>query len=222
MQDELLRYKRDQKYLIWDTETEGLNLVYSRPWQIAWVEMKNGKIVKSVERLIRWEGLDIPDEVKKMTGFNQNEYDARAEDPLDVWNDFAEYLYNEDYLLVGQNILGFDVFMLSSWCRHANISNYSTSYLPRCLDTLALELSMRVESKPTFDHSCKKDCEERLAWQLRMINEYRGKRKLGGMSQKKLLEHYNIEFDEKLLHEALYDTQKCGEIFFKQLYQLEI
>ena len=32
--DDLLRFNFKQKYIIFDTETEGLNLINSKPWQI--------------------------------------------------------------------------------------------------------------------------------------------------------------------------------------------
>ncbi len=63
------------------------------------------------------------------------------------------------------------------------------------------------------------DKDDLIAWQLRYLN-YRER----GLktNQKYLLEHYGIDFDEKKLHDALYDIEKNFEIFQKQLWELEI
>jgi hypothetical protein len=37
-----------------------------------------------------------------------------------------------------------------------------------------------------------------------------------------LLENYDIDFDPKKLHDALYDIEKNFEIFLKQIWELEI
>lgn len=44
--EDLLRFKFNQKYVIFDTETEGLNLVTSKPWQLAWIEAEGKQIEK--------------------------------------------------------------------------------------------------------------------------------------------------------------------------------
>ena len=35
MKESILRFDQRQKYVVFDFETEGLNLIKSRPWQIA-------------------------------------------------------------------------------------------------------------------------------------------------------------------------------------------
>ena len=47
MTNSLLRFKRDQKYIVFDFETEGLNLRYSRPWQLGIVEAQYATIKNS-------------------------------------------------------------------------------------------------------------------------------------------------------------------------------
>ena len=44
--EELLRYNFKQRYVVFDTETEGLNLITSKPWQIAWIECEGKKVIK--------------------------------------------------------------------------------------------------------------------------------------------------------------------------------
>ena len=60
---------------------------------------------------------------------------------------------------------------------------------------------------------------ELLAWQMRYLHfRERGLK----TNQKHLLQHYNIDFDETKLHDALYDIEKNFEIFQKQIWELEI
>ena len=76
--EDLLRFKFDQKYIIFDTETEGLNLVSSKPWQLAWIEAKGKKIVKKQNRFLKWDDLNVSDDAARITGFNKKEYLSKA------------------------------------------------------------------------------------------------------------------------------------------------
>jgi hypothetical protein len=49
----------NQRIYFADTETEGLNLNTSRPWEFAWVVMDNGVIVDSQSRYLWWEDLNV-------------------------------------------------------------------------------------------------------------------------------------------------------------------
>ena len=49
MKETLLRFNKNQRYVVFDTETEGLNLVTSRPWQIAWLVAQGDKIISRTD-----------------------------------------------------------------------------------------------------------------------------------------------------------------------------
>ena len=68
--EDLLRFKFNQKYVIFDTETEGLNLVTSKPWQLAWIEAEGKKITKKQNRFLMWEDLNVSEDAARFTGFN--------------------------------------------------------------------------------------------------------------------------------------------------------
>ena len=70
--EDLLRFKFNQKYVIFDTETEGLNLVTSKPWQLAWIEAEGKKITKKQNRFLMWEDLNVSEDAARVTGFNYN------------------------------------------------------------------------------------------------------------------------------------------------------
>ena len=209
--EDLLRFKFDQKYIIFDTETEGLNLVSSKPWQLAWIEAAGKKITKKQNRFLKWNELNVSEDAAKITGFNKTDYLSKAEDPAVVFKEFMDLISQDDVIIVGQNILGYDLYMLGVIARNLNIK-IDYSFAKRCFDTKAIATAIAKDNKNP-------DKEDFLAWQLRYLNyRERGLR----TNQKFLLQQYDIDFDEKKLHDALYDIEKNFEIFQKQLWELEI
>jgi DNA polymerase III epsilon subunit-like protein len=209
--EDLLRFKFNQKYVIFDTETEGLNLVTSKPWQLAWIEAEGKKITKKQNRFLMWDDLNVSEDAAKITGFDKKDYLSKAEDPAVVFKEFINLINQDDIIIVGQNILGYDLYILGVIARNLNVKiNYS--FVERCFDTKAIATAIAKDSKNP-------DKEDFLAWQLRYLH-YREK----GLktNQKFLLQYYDIDFDEKKLHDALYDIEKNFEIFQKQIWELEI
>jgi DNA polymerase III epsilon subunit-like protein len=209
--EDLLRFKFDQKYIIFDTETEGLNLVSSKPWQLAWIEAKGKKIVKKENRFLKWDNLNVSEDAARITGFNHKEYLAKAENPEKVYREFIDLIMDEDVIIVGQNLLGYDIYMLGVIARNLGIE-IDYSFISRILDTKVIATALAKGNKTP-------DKDDMLTWQLRYLN-YRER----GLktNQKFLLQHYEIPFDENQLHDALYDIEKNFEIFQKQLWELDV
>jgi len=193
----------NQKYLVFDTETEGLNLFSSKTWQLSWIVCQGNKILETHDEFIVHKELNIPAVVKKLTGFNWDTYNRKAK-PLDqVWSKFEKYIFDPQYIVVGQNLLGFDVYMLAILQRLLG-QEPDYSYLPRIYDTRALGKAYREElDRPKGNL---------LSWQYKIINDRSLKAKV---SQNQLLKFFDIEFDESKLHNALYDIQMCYQIFLK-------
>jgi DNA polymerase III epsilon subunit-like protein len=210
MKAELLRFRNRQKYIIWDTETEGLNLVKTRPWQIAWITAEGKNITSKNDRFIRWDDLNVSDGAAKITGFSRQDYDRRAEDPRKVFEDFAKILYDPSYLIVGQNLLGFDVYMLNVWMKEMGLKT-DYSYIDRVIDTKSLATAIFKNILP--------DRENFTSWQYKLLNH---KEKGLKTSQATLLKHYGIAHNSAFLHSALYDVETNFQIFLKQIYDIEI
>ena len=210
MNDNLLRYNKKQKYIVFDTETEGLNLIKSKPWQAAWLVIEGDKIIKKYDKLIMWKDLNVSRDAARITGFDRKFYNRNAEDPVSVWKELSKYLYDEDYLIIGQNLLGFDVYMVDVW-RKLIGEKLDQSYIERIIDTKSLAMAIAKESPVDKDNF--------IYWQYRWL-DYRQR----GLktSQLSLLKKYEIDFDKKRLHDACYDVQMNFEIFLKQLWNLEI
>ena len=127
----------NQKYLVIDTETEGLNLHSSKTWQLSWIVCQGNKILEEYDKFITHKNLNIPEVVKKITGFNWDKYNEKSKSLSMVWSEFETYLYDPQYIRVGQNLLGFDVYMLALLQKMLG-QQPDYSYLPRIYDTRAL------------------------------------------------------------------------------------
>jgi DNA polymerase III epsilon subunit-like protein len=209
--EDLLRFKFDQKYVIFDTETEGLNLVSSKPWQLAWIEATGKKITKKQNRFLMWDELNVSEEAAKITGFKKSDYLSKAEDPAVVFKEFMDLINQDDVIIVGQNILGYDLYMLGVIARNLNIK-IDYSFAKRCFDTKAIATAITKGNKTP-------EKGDFLSWQLRYLNHRERGLKT---NQKFLLQHYDIKFDEAKLHDALYDIEKNFEIFQKQIWEIEV
>lgn len=210
MRSELLRFKNRQKYLIFDTETEGLNLIKSRPWQIAWIVAEGKNIVSKNDRYIQWDNIKVSEGAAKITGFTEKEYNRRAEDPKIVWADFAKYLFDPEYIIIGQNLLGFDVYMLNVWMKEMGLQG-DYSYVDRIIDTKSIATAIFKNILP--------EKENFSSWQYKLLNH---KEKGLKTSQLTLLKHYGIPHDPNKLHDALYDIEMNFQIFLKQIYDIEL
>lgn len=210
MDESLLRFDKKQKYLVFDTETEGLNLIRSRPWQVAWLVVEGGKILEKHDMFLDWPKLDVSAGAAKITGFTMKEYNKRKESPRKVWEKFSKHLYDKDTFIVGQNLLGFDVYMVNIWRELMKLET-DYSYVERIIDTRALAVAI-AKDIPV-------DKDDFISWQYRLINHRERKLKT---SQAFLLKKYSIDHDPKRLHDALYDIEMNFKVFRKQLFDLEI
>ena len=193
----------NQKYLVFDTETEGLNLHSSKPWQLSWIVCQGSKVLEEHDHFISHKELNIPEVVKKMTGFDWDHYNKKSRSLSEVWAKFESYLFDPQYIIIGQNLLGFDVYMVALLQRMLD-QEPDYSYLPRIYDTRALGKAYREElDKPK---------NEMLSWQYKIINDRSLKAKV---SQNQLLKFFSIDFDEDKLHNAMYDIKMCYQIFLK-------
>jgi DNA polymerase III epsilon subunit-like protein len=212
MKDSLLRFKRNQKYMVFDFETCNLNLCSkeNKPWQLGFILCRGNKVEKKYNYLIRWDDLNISADAAKITGFNRAKYEAQAVDPLEVLNFMEQYLYNPEYIKLGHNLLGFDIYIHSIFRKCLNKSP-DFSYLDNLIDTLCLAKAIHEDIRPPEGKT--------LPWQFK-LNSLILKGKKSSINA--LCKYYDITVDEKKLHDAVYDVEMNFKIFQKQIHDIEI
>lgn len=213
MNDDLLRFRKKQKYLCFDFETCHLNLLNSgnKPWQLGYGIFQGKKLIKSFDKLIKWEPLDISPEAAKICRFNRKHYEKNWCEPTEVLKEFESYLYDPEYLIIGHNVLGFDVYIHNIYRKLLKKST-DYSYVDRIIDTNCIAKASKQQMK-------KNKTEKLINWQFK-LNEFhkRGLR----TNQKQLLKDYSIDFEEEKLHDARYDIEMTFNIFNKLIWEVEI
>lgn len=210
---ELLRFDFSKKYVFFDYETENLNLRKgNRPWQLAYLIAKGKKILDFRDAYLYWPNINVSPAAAKITGFKKSTYKARCEDPKRVLREFDEIIRDPEYVICGHNILNFDVYLYNIHRKECGLpSNYD--FLDRCIDTNCLAKAIKLDVKYNQEEY------DFISWQYRFTQH----RKRGLKTNlQQLCKDYNIDFDPKKLHEALYDVERNFEVFQKQLWDLEI
>ena len=214
MKEDLLRFNNRQKFVVFDFETCSLNLASknNKPWQLAYIVYQGDKKIEEHNYFIKWENLPISDEAKKITNFNETKYKKMAVDPEQVLQGFDKFLYDPQYLKLGHNILGFDIYMHNILRKSCGLkSDYS--YIESSIDTLCLAKAIKKDMSPP------KNKQEFSFWQFKLSSFFeRGMKN----SIQALCKEYDIDFDAKKLHDALYDIKLNYEIFRRQLWQVEV
>jgi len=209
----MLRYNKTQKYICFDFETCHLNILdtENKPWQLSYLIAEGQDIVEQSDNYIYWKDLNLSAGAAEVTHFNRDKYNSLAKEPVKILNEFEKYLYNEDYKIIGQNLLGFDVYIHKIY-RKLLGKKTDFSYVSRIIDTNCVAKAIKKNLQPPKDIDF-------TSWQYK-LNDFREK----GLktSIKAQLKDYKIDFDEAMLHNSMYDVQMNFKIFQKQIWQIEL
>ncbi len=210
---QLLRYADNQRYLLYDIESNGLNLHTSKPWQIAYAICTN-KCIESINiRHILWKDLEMSDDAARVNRFDRQKYLSLAEDPDLVLQDFEKLLMDKELCPLGHNILGFDSYVVNSWRRDMGRKE-DWDFVSRSIDTLCLSRAYRHQIVP--------DTKDFWSWQYKMLSLRSGKKKGMGASLGAMAREFQIEYDERYSHEASYDCRVNHQVFQKLLWSVEV
>jgi len=208
--NDLLRYQKQQNYITIDVETEGLNLISSKPWQVSWIICRGDKMISKHDHFIRWDNINVSADAARITGFNKNHYYEKAECPIEVFKQLSKYLYDPSFLVIGQNLLGFDVYMINVWRKLMGMKS-DNSYVDRVIDTKSISTAI-------FKNVLH-DKENFLSWKNKMLHI---REKGLKTNQAFMLKYYDIPHDPKRLHDSLYDVEMTFEIFKKQIFNIDL
>ena len=196
--EDLLRFKKDQKYVVFDFETCNLNLVseHNKPWQLAFLVYHGDKLIESNDYHIFWEDLRMSEGARKVTGFKDAKHKKLARPAEEVLDHLEKYLYDDSYIKLGHNILGFDIYIHNIF-RKLLGRKTDYSYLAHSIDTLCLAKAIYKEVELNGS--------DFLSWQFKLNSFHeRGMRLNLGACCKT----YEVDFDPTKLHDALYDIKK--------------
>ena len=209
----LLRFNNDQKYMVFDFETCNLNLASldNKPWQLSFIVSERGKITEKNDYWLKWNDLKMSPEAARITGWTKRKYESRAEDPVKPLEHFEKYLYDDSYIKVAHNGLGFDVYIHGIY-RELLGKKRDFSYLNNFLDTNCLAKAIKAEIE--YDKN-----QNLLSWQYKMA-QFRKKGLKTSLAQ--CCKDYDVSFDPKKLHDAMYDIEKNYEVFKKLIWNIEV
>ena len=213
--ENLLRFNRVQKFACFDLETEGLNGVFSRPWQLGMVLFNQSQDLSEMNRYIWWPDLKVGKRAAEITRFNYQAYKDRAEDPKKVLEELEDIIYSKEYKLVNQNLLGFDIQILGAWRRALGMEPYYNFIYEdfKAYDTLAFSRAIKKGIPPDTSSSI-----AFLGWQYKILSlREKLKCSLGAVSKE-----MGLIFDPNTLHDALFDVRVCKEVFKKQIWSMEL
>lgn len=201
----------NQKIIIIDTETRHLNTSHriedhnsNRVWQISWIEAIGTKIIKEHDYNVDVPNLNLSDLVAKLTHFDYFNYN-KLKKPADiVWAQVKKYLYDQDYIIVGQNVIGFDCPMFGVLARQAGEKLDYSLFYDRMYDTRAFGLAYKNNIEKPQKGSI-------LEWQFKILND---KSLKGKVSQTALMKDLGItSSDEGSRHSSLTDCRDTLNIF---------
>ena len=210
---DLLRYNlKSKKFLVFDTETESLNLYRAKPWEIGWVIYDGQDKIEEHQYYLKWPNLKIGEGAQKVTGIDINQIWQYGKDPKTVVDLFDTYIYNPEYLIVGANILNFDLYIHNTARRLCGYkSDYS--YLSRCYDTNSLAKAYKLQ------HKIPENKEDFIPFQYRMSTI---RQKGLKTSNSVMAKEFGMVIDEKKVHQAIYDIEMTFFNFIKLVYALDI
>ena len=213
MNSDLLRFNNKQKYVIFDFETCNLNLACpnNKPWQLAFIIAQGDRVIDKFDYYIHWDDLNISKDAEKITGFSRSIYNKKSTNAEKVLDHFEEFLYNKEYMNLGHNIFGFDIYIHNIF-RNLLGKKTDYSYLDRSIDTLSI--AKAIEKNIPYNKS---ESLSVFQFKLNSFRERGMRLNLGACCKK-----YDIDFDPAKLHDALYDITKNFEVFSKMLWNIEL
>ncbi len=207
---ELLRFS-DRKLCLFDFESSRVNLQMDNlPFQCSFLVVDRQRVHSTSDYYLNWgPGFKMSKGAAQITRFNQA-WITNGHDPEFVLDAFESYATDPEYLLLGHNILGFDVPLWNLW-REELGRKREWSMLPRVIDTHLLSRAYKEGWKP--------DRGDLLSWQYKVSAAHRKGVKTNLTAMCKEL---GVEIDETKTHDGLYDLQLNVQVYWKLIHLMEI
>lgn len=205
---DLLRFS-NRKLLFADTETNGLNLMnMTLPFQVAWIVADRYKVLESHQYYLKWPDYRMGKWAGEITGFNPN-WVRTGTDPEHVLRAFESYVMDDQYIIVGHNII-YDVYIYNLWRRQLGLKpNWEP--LSRLIDTNLLARAHKEGWKP--------DRSNLKAWHYKALA---GFRKGVKTNLTLMCKELGVPIDETKTHNAAYDLSVNWEVYRKLIQLVEL
>ena len=215
MEENLIRFNKSIKILFIDFETANLCLSskFNLPWQMALLKTKGGIPEGEGESiLINW-GNDFKfskGALEMAHSYCKNKMQLEGLKPIEAFQKLSDALSETD-AIAGHNILGFDIYMIKGMYEKLGRKFPNIIQKKKIFDTLAL-------AKGYFNNIPIQKNENIISYQYKMINNIiKGSK----TSLSKVAESFNIEYDQGMLHDALYDLNLNLKVWNKLKYQID-
>lgn len=213
--NKLLRFDDNVEYLLFDVESSHLNLLHDNfIWQLGFIVFNNKEILEKHQYYVKHDNFKISDDAARVTRFNWDVYNKNAQPQKEIFELFEKYLYDPRYIVLGHNILGFDVHLLLQWRRINNL-RANWSYLNRLIDTNCVGKAIKLGMK-----SIKSD--ERLEMMFKLSNFFtKGmKTNLTALGKEYGISSDLVNYDE--LHCGINDCILNHYVWQKMKYMIDI
>lgn len=212
MDEHLLRFNKTAKITYIDVETQNLllNEFHNLPWQVGMIQTVGGQITARHNIHVKWpEWFVVGVEAARITRYNKDYVQSVGRDPKEVAELTRKLLVECDYV-VGQNIIGFDYYVINSFFRKVGIPEYN--FIDKLIDTKCIAKGLKMGLPYRQGQNL-------IEYQYKVNHT---KAKGVKCSQNQLCKDYQIVADESKLHDALYDLEINHQIFEKLKWAVEI
>ena len=209
----LLRFNLEKrKFIVLDTETEGLNLLRSRPWEIAWAIYHGKEKQREYQYFLKWPNLKVTEGAAKATGFKKENIEMYGKDPKEIIDLFNKDLYNPEYSIVAANILGFDNYIVNLSRKSLG---YKTdySYIDRVYDTAAISRAYRLGIKIPADKN------DFIPFQYRVLSIIQKDLKT---KNSEMAQEFGMTVDLSKVHGAQYDIDLTFFVFTELANKMDL
>lgn len=208
---DLLRYNINDKYILTiDSETNGLNYLYTRPFEIAFNIYKAGQLIESNDIYLKYPDYKIDPSLAIKVHYDKEKIDNIGIEPKKAFEIVKDYLDNPKYIYCGSNVLNYDCMIFHNSAKNVGV-DIGYNYLNKLYDTNALFKAYKLGRKPNNENF--------LAWQWNINSIV----KRGLKSRVEICcQEFGIEYNELDGHGAKYDCSRSFLVLLELIKKMEI
>ena len=206
---ELLRFS-DRPIVCFDAESQRVNtMMENLPFEWSWFKCVGNNVLDKRQTYIKWPNFTMSRDAAQITKFQQSWVD-NGSDPRAALDEWESVALDKDVLLVGHNVLTFDIPLWMLWRRELGLKP-CWEVCERVVDTHLLSRAYKMGWKP--------DRSNLLAWQYKVAA---GFQKGVKTNLTLMCKELSIPIDESKTHGANYDIQLTLALYTKLIKMIEI